>query len=103
MIRTAAALTLLLVACTPENARPMEFPDGSDGYELTCASASECMKDAREACGGSFAVEQSHGSDELVTTTSGGATRLGDVTVGRSTSRTHSERVVRLLVRCRKR
>lgn len=92
-----------LAACTPDSARPVEFPDGASGFELTCDSAQRCMSDARDACGGPFTVQQSRGADELVTTTYGSATQVGDITIGRTETRTRKERVTRMLVRCRSR
>lgn len=96
------ALALTLAACTPDTARPTEFPDGRQGFALVCDSAEECVHDAHEACGGRYDIVHTEGADELVTTSSGSATRIGDVTLGSSETRTRKERFVRLLVKCRR-
>lgn len=94
-------LALALVACAPENASPVEWPDGRSGYEVECERASDCMRDAREACGGPFEVVASHGRDELVTTHAGAAWSVGGAAVASGSSRTRRVRAVTLSVRCR--
>lgn len=101
-MRYAAALALALVACTPESASPVEFPGGADGYSLVCRSVEECMRDAREACGGGFVVRGSNSGDVDVAETRGHATRLGGATFSESRTTVRQVHQVRMLVRCRR-
>ncbi|MFO0637804.1 MAG: hypothetical protein U0183_01230 [Polyangiaceae bacterium] len=93
----ALGLALALVACAPESASPVEWPDGRGGYAVECERAADCVRDAREACGGPFVVVASHGRDELVTT----HTEMAWGTVTSGSSRTRRVRIVTLTVRCR--
>lgn len=104
---TALLLVGAPLGCVPESATRIESPDGVERYELFCpAGASQCMHDAREACGGPFAVDYTHGDDYLETNSTGNvqATRIGDTAIGTSSghSVTRKRREVTLRVTCKK-
>lgn len=80
----------------------MEFSDGADGYSLVCRSVEECMRDAREACGGGFFVKGSNSGDVNVAETHGQATQLGGTAFSSSQTRVRQVHQVRMLVRCKK-
>jgi hypothetical protein len=95
------------LACTPESATRIESPDGVERYELFCPEgASQCMHDARDACGGAFAVDYTHGDDYLETNSSGTAhaTQIGNSAFATSSghSVTRKRREVTLRVTCKK-
>lgn len=109
-VRVVVALVLAgagSVACTPESATRIESPDGVERYELFCPEgASHCMHDARDACGGPFAVDYTHGDDYLETNSSGTAhaTQIGNSAFATSSghSVTRKRREVTLRVTCKK-
>lgn len=103
-MKSCAPLVVLvaLSACRPMTASSYEFRDGTDGYALTCDSAEECIRDAKDACGGKFTVMSSRGEDYVRTTSRGSAyTNQWGLTTASGSAETHAARRVHLLVKCK--
>lgn len=103
MKRLAALLPITLLACIPETASSYEWRDGSEGWAMTCDSAEQCIRDARDACGGPYTVMSSRSEDYVRTTSHGSAyTNQWGFTSGSSSAESHRASRVHMLVKCRK-